>query len=61
MIQSYHFTDVCGNVEKIIREVLTDFTEELDGLGHGANEVPNAQRIVHRLIKENHDKKNKPG
>lgn len=54
IIQSHHFADVCGDVEKIIGEVFTDFTEKLDGLGHGANGVPDAQCTVHRLKKEKH-------
>jgi len=56
---SHHFTDVWGDVEKIIGEVFTDFPEKLDGLGHGANGVPNAQCTVHRLIKEKHGGKKK--
>jgi len=46
-------------VEKIICEVFTDFPEKLDGLGHGANGVPNAQCTVYRLIKEKHGGKKK--
>lgn len=49
---SHHFTDICGDVEKIICEVFADFTEKLDVLGQRANGIHNAHCTVHCLNTE---------